>query len=734
MNSAIQENDQAGNGTMSGRTAAQSGFTLIEMAIVMMILGIMIVAGLKMYDNYVVHETTVTTSSNVSLSSRAMSDFRARFGRYPCPAPLTAARGTAEYGREGDCSANGLATDGVTAGDEAPADNVTAGSFADGYYIERSARMIDADGDGTAETYPLVVRGAVPFRDLNLPENFAYDGYGQRLVYAVTERAAVQDTFNPAHGGISIVDMQSPAQSLVETPDSALFVVMSAGADGDGAYSRDGVLVQACPTGGGDVEEENCNTSATEAKYVHIERHGQFDASHFDDNLAYYSGVEDSLWEIAEADPEDIILRQDGRVNVNVKNAASVLPNDSLFVNGVIRAADNYLAQQICESDGSSCFTPDLIGGELADGGGMECPPGEYMYGVSMGAPLCATTPATTEIRCPTGQYMVGMDADGTLKCQGPPEMCDPENRTICGVSQPLPLALRNATHTLTGGASRSELYRCRKVMGVIRWETNPYSVSGVCNCDPTETLNNVTGCGTGYTGTRPYTQTRQCPSGGWGPVTYTNGFNSDCTCVGYTEYRNLSCGGGFSQGTDRERRDWTCNPANILVPGPWYDDPANGNPCACVEQTVTESNLPCQGGLDGVYSRTNHLSCPGATWDGWVYDYSGCTCNSGKTRTRLVSCPAPQIGAYRQQDTFNCLLTPPDWNNSWTNLDDPDVECQTPPPTICVWKPVGTPVQVTTQPNVSRAGKECTCGSGSGGCYEYGDPNYLKYNLCTCE
>lgn len=707
------------------------GFTLIEMAIVMMILGIMLVAGLKLYDNYITHENTVTTSSNVSLSSRAVSDFRARFGRYPCPASLTAVRGAPEYGREGDCNPNGLARDGVTSGDEAPANNASAGSFADGYYVEQSARMIDTDGDGTDDTNPLVVRGAIPFRDLNLPEEYAYDGYGQRLVYAVTQRAAVQDTFNPRHGGIAIVDTQSPPQSLVETPDSALFVVLSAGPDGDGAYSRQGVLVQACPAGG-DIEAENCNLSASEAKYVQTRRQGTYDTSNFDDNLAFYSGVEDSLWEIAEADPEDIILRQDGRVNVNVKNAASTLPDDSLFVNGVIRAMNNYMAQQICDATGSNCFTPDKIGGALADGGGIACPnPDQYMYGVSMAAPLCGTVPATTEIRCPAGQFMIGMSADGTLKCTQPPEMCEPENRTICGESKTLPKQQRNTQHTLIGGVSRTETYRCRKVGSIVRWEANPYSVSGVCTCDPTETIHNVGGCGAGFTGTRPYTQIRQCPSGTWGPVTYTNGFNTDCTCVGYTEYQNLSCGSGYNQGVNRQKREWTCNASNQLVTVGWVSDPANPNPCACVEQTITEVNLPCQGGLEGTYSRTNHLSCPSATWDGWVYDYSGCTCNSGKTRTRIASCPAPQLGAITEQDTFNCSLVPPAWNETWVEISN---TCETPPPTICVWKPVGTPVQVTTQPSVPRAGKECTCGSGSSGCYEYGDPNYLKYNLCTCE
>ena len=733
MDRNVETGKNKGTRAMS-KHGKQAGFTLIEMAVTMMIIGVALVAGLKIYDAYVKHDRIVTTTSNVSLSSRSVSDVRARYGRYPCPAPLTAARGSPEYGREGDCDPDGFnpPPNDTVGGDLAPANNTTAGSFANGYLVEQSARMIDTDGDTVLDTRPLVVRGALPFRDLNLPEEFAYDGYGNRIVYAVTERTAVQETFNPRHGGISIVDTQTTPQSLVETPDSALFVVFSPGADSDGAYNKQGNLIQACPSGS-DIEKENCDQSSTEAKYVQITNQGTYGTNNFDDKVAFFSGVEDSLWEIAEADPDDIILRQDGRVNVNVKDAASTLPNDSIFVNGVIRALDNYLAQQICDTTGSDCFSPDKIGGALVDGGGMACPSGEYMYGISMAAPLCATVPATSEVRCPTGEYMIGMNADGTIKCTAPPQRCVTENRTICGVSEALPEVNINTQHTLIGGVSRTERYKCKNILGVVRWETNPNYVSGVCTCDPTETQSTSGGCGQGYTGTRPQTRTRLCPSGTWSAWTYTNPFNTDCTCVGYTEYRDLSCGAGYNSGVNREKRIWTCTGMNTLVDSGWHADPMNPNPCACVEETVTESGIPCAGGLEGTYTRTNHLSCPGATWDGWTDDSATqCTCNSGKTRSRVVPCPAPQLGAITEQDSYTCTSANSGyWNDTWVEIDN---TCETPPPTICVWKTVGTPVQVTTQPSVPRAGKECSCGSAPGGCYEYGDPNYLKYNLCTCE
>jgi len=201
---------------------------------------------------------------------------------------------------------------------------------------------------------------------------------------------------------------------------------------------------------------------------------------------------------------------------------------------------------------------------------------------------------------------------------------------------------------------------------------------------------------------------------------------------VGYTQTRDLACASGFNTGVRRQTRTYTCNASNALVAGSWTDDPTNPTPCACVEENVSETNLACTGGLDGSYSRTNHLSCPGATWDGWVYDYSGCTCNEDKTRTRVVSCPAPQIGTITEQDTFTCTSgTEGHWDDNWVEIFN---DCSTPPPTVCTWNPVGTPVQVVTQPSVPRAGAECSCGTGTSGCFEYGDPNYLKYNMCTCE
>ena len=543
----------------------QSGFTLIEMAMVMMIIGMALAAGLSIYARYIDHNRVVDTSSNISLTARAVSDFRARFGRYPCPASLTAARGTADYGREGDCNPNNqFPRTGNMATDEAPANNATAGTFSDGFFVERSSRMIDSDGDSTPDTNPIVVRGSIPFRDLNLPEDFAYDGYGNRLAYAVTRRLAVQDTFNPLHGGISVVDNQATEQSQLEIPDSGLFVVFSHGEDSEGAYSRAGQQIEACPVSS-DVESENCDVSSAEAKYVHIRKEQSNDSEQFDDILSFYSGADDSLWEIAEADSADIILRQTGRVGVNVKISTGTLPDDSVSVNGVLRAQQNYRAQTLCDLGGSNCFQPELIGGAIADGGGMQCPSGEYMSGITGGAPICEPIPASLEIRCNPGQIMVGMNADGTIKCSEPPVICSATDRTICGVTETLPQATKNTQHWLEAGVSRRERYMCRSNG---QWQTNPNSVTGVCTCNPSETTTPApTGCGQGYSGTRPYYRVRQCPSGTWGPPVYMNAFSDDCTCTGYTEYRDLACPSGFNTGIDRERRIWTCDGSNNTEP-----------------------------------------------------------------------------------------------------------------------------------------------------------------------
>ena len=164
---------------------SQSGFTLVEMAISIMIIGLILGAGAGLYSQYITQKAIDTTSANIVSATNQLEEFQARWGRLPCPAPLNVARTDATYGTE-NCAA-------VAAG---------AGTCVGGICVERSVRT-DAGLTGDER---LVLVGAIPFRTIQVEEDKTFDGYNDRMVYAVSYAAINDTTYNNHKGAISIVD------------------------------------------------------------------------------------------------------------------------------------------------------------------------------------------------------------------------------------------------------------------------------------------------------------------------------------------------------------------------------------------------------------------------------------------------------------------------------------------------------------------------------------------------
>lgn len=76
-----------------------SGYTLIELAIVLVAVGLMLSIGAGIYNVYLKQKEIKDTQLNVRVVSNALADFKGRNGRYPCPAPLNAPRTDPNYGR-----------------------------------------------------------------------------------------------------------------------------------------------------------------------------------------------------------------------------------------------------------------------------------------------------------------------------------------------------------------------------------------------------------------------------------------------------------------------------------------------------------------------------------------------------------------------------------------------------------------------------------------------------------
>ena len=211
------------------------GFTLIEMAIVIMLLGLIIASAAPAYKLYLNHKATEETQANIEQITAAIGAFREINGRYPCPASLTAQRNDTAYGRE-DCRDYRTT---IPAGTCDTATGFCRQQSQASRIIEYKDPFIPAHPTITGQV-PNIRLGAVPFRELNLTEKNAYDGYDNRIEYAVTENLMNDVTFRPDGGGIEVVDNSAPPQSLLVPSASAHFMVLSHGKNAVAPTQRHG--------------------------------------------------------------------------------------------------------------------------------------------------------------------------------------------------------------------------------------------------------------------------------------------------------------------------------------------------------------------------------------------------------------------------------------------------------------------------------------------------------------
>lgn len=209
----------------------QSGFSLIEMAIVIAISAAVIVGGLSTLKSQVKREHTETTKSRMSDISAAMARYHAQNGHLPCPAPMNAPPASVSFGKSNTTE---CATALVQAG---------------------TTRVTGASG-GTVRI------GAVPVEDLGLSSDYIADKWGSRFVYAVSEKMADTTILPYSEGDGAITLLGSSTTVTGASPDKTPFVVVSLGESRAGAVTYEGKLSPfPCPSSG--PAGDNCRGTAT---------------------------------------------------------------------------------------------------------------------------------------------------------------------------------------------------------------------------------------------------------------------------------------------------------------------------------------------------------------------------------------------------------------------------------------------------------------------------------------
>lgn len=236
----------------------QRGFTLVEIAIVLIIVGSMITISISAFLSYEERTKVRVTKQRLGVIQESMKKFLDVNGRYPCPLGFSVRPEDAGFGFEGDSDPSANNHSCQTGG----------GTVAIPGTLTSASVNADPNTNGGA-----IRIGVLPVKTLNLPDEFAVDAWGGTLTYAVVQRLASENfvgTTNPAFsheiGSIRIID--EIGNSVINPVDAAHYIVLSHGGDQFGARviesNNAAALKNACviasdPT---PLQQANCDNNA----------------------------------------------------------------------------------------------------------------------------------------------------------------------------------------------------------------------------------------------------------------------------------------------------------------------------------------------------------------------------------------------------------------------------------------------------------------------------------------
>lgn len=396
----------------------KAGFTLIEITIGLAVLGLLMLPLIYFYNLHQTRERIAQSDGHLITIQSALQKFAIRNGRYPIPAAYGLGPGAANYGQE-----HGGAIAACTAGMNTVCR--TAG-FRD---------LLPPAGND-----PVLI-GAVPFAALGLPQKISIDGYGRKITYAISETMTLTASFQDDRGVIKVVDRSGGNTS--GTNNNAHYVVLSHGKDGKGAFTLDGVLVQACTPAGQDLA--NCNNDGSfNNNYDFLPEYVRYavdpaGAQHFDDYTRFATTTTGDTW-TKTANAPDIYNRNTG----NIRMGPGGTPSARVEVMGNIKS-DALNTTRLClyggcDTPGSitglaapahppRVFKPEILGGTpntanaAKAGGGISCGD-KAMTGIGKSDEECNYNKFPPGVNlgptCPLGQFSRGTDAAGLLICATP--------------------------------------------------------------------------------------------------------------------------------------------------------------------------------------------------------------------------------------------------------------------------------------------------------------------------
>lgn len=361
----------------------EGGFSLIELAIIMIIMGVLLIPLMDNYRNYQQELQNNKTYESLKAVENALGEFFILNGYYPCPSDRALAFGDANHGRQNCGTSLGAGT-----------------CTTDNGLCKISATPLP------------ILEGGVPYADLNIPYTDTTDGHGNLIKYAISEdfalpaRAFVQGRT----GSITLerVTYSEGVPAPITTTETGVqYLLVSPGRNGKGAFSLGGEGNNCTGLGGQTADEENCDGDRV---YRTSPLALVNDNTYFDDRVSSRTGEALSIWEQSTQTAGAIYNSNPGPVGVGTKSPD---PDVRLDVVGDIQA-DEMRSDVYCDRNGQNCFRTSIIAGN-----GIECPAGQYLIGVAENRPVCRaislSVPANQN--CPAGQFVIGINNRGIIQC-----------------------------------------------------------------------------------------------------------------------------------------------------------------------------------------------------------------------------------------------------------------------------------------------------------------------------
>ncbi|MFN5351786.1 MAG: type II secretion system protein, partial [Alphaproteobacteria bacterium] len=162
------------------------GFTLLELTVVLTIMSIVLALGISSVGKVLQSKGDNLSEEHMDKVRTALERYKAGNGRYPCPARLNLEVGHADFGKEApltiDTPAGGNVCYRSPSADYNNAQTLGTNGF---------VRVFDAGASTDAQRWNRsVIIGAIPVQELGIDKKYAVDKWGNKLVYAVTEKLA----------------------------------------------------------------------------------------------------------------------------------------------------------------------------------------------------------------------------------------------------------------------------------------------------------------------------------------------------------------------------------------------------------------------------------------------------------------------------------------------------------------------------------------------------------------